>query len=123
MRTLPSLLTVMLLLAAACAAPDEPLDPETRWFFVRDRDDRAILAVEGETDGTFDLTLRGAWTVTVTGPYSVRVEGPGRAQVRDRTFQWDGTDLTDRVTKETTTRGKCAYVRRNGAVFEDLPFR
>ena len=67
--------------------------------------------------------LRGPWAVTATGPYAVRVQGAGRIRVRDRSFRWDGTELTDRVTGETTPRGKCAFVRRNGAVFEDLPYR
>jgi hypothetical protein len=113
---------VLGLVLSACTT-EPPVEPEVRWFFVRDANQRAILAVEAETDGSFDLDLQGAWTVTVTGPYSVQVAGPGRMEVRDRSFEWDGRDLTDRVTNRVASRGKCSYVRLDGAVYEDLPFR
>ena len=120
-RLRASIAALCIVLGACTSEP--PAEPEVRWFFVRDANQRSILAVEAETDGSFDLELQGAWTVTATGPYSVRVAGPGRMEVRDRSFEWDGRDLTDRVTNRVASRGKCSYVRVDGAVYEDLPFR
>jgi len=56
--TLPAIVGLLVLGACTTGAP---ADLEVRWFLVRDANNRAILAIEAETDGSFDFDLQGVY--------------------------------------------------------------